>query len=378
MNERAPAFAMLGAGVISTAVLVSLPVLAAGMATQVGGGDRALGILASADMAGSALASLAVLPFIGRIKWRLLAWGAMLAVVIGNALSAQASVLWTLAAARAFTGCGSGAIVALTFVGLCHSGDPDRHFGIYVLAQLVLQVALMWEFPVAIAAGGMWVVYAVLAGLTAASAILVRYFPRDADHAGIAAAPAHASATRRMRLAGTIGLVALAAYFTAAGAVWSYLEPIGAEFGLDTAAVGRTLAGAAFAGMAGSLLVVVLAARFGRQACLAAGTIATIAAVLLLADGGATARFTVAAALFTFAWNFTFPYQMGMLAQFDRSGEIAVTSLVIQLFALAAGPLLVAAAYPGAGHAIILLTGAAGFLASFGLFAAGARLAAPR
>lgn len=375
MTGRAPALAMLAAGVNATAVLVSLPVLAAGMAAQAGGGERAIGLLASADMAGSAIASLAVLPFIARANWRPLALAAMLAVVAGNALSAAAEGLWALVAMRMFTGAGSGIVVALTFVGLCHSANPDRYFGIYVFAQLLLQAALMWAFPGAIADTGIWLVYAALAGGTAISALLVPYFPRDAADAGIAAAAMQPPP--QARRAGATGLAAQAAYFVAAGAAWSYLEPIGGKFGLDAAAVGRTLSGSAIAGMAGALLVIALASRLGRQHGLAAGTLASIAAVALLAGAGPPLQFVAAAALFTLAWNFTFPWQMGLLAQSDQSGGIAIASLVVQLFALAAGPLLAAAALPVAGHAGILWGGAALFLASIVLFHLAARRSRP-
>jgi len=370
MTGRAPALAMLAAGVNATSVLVSLPVLAAGMAAQAGGGERAIGILASADMAGSALASLAVLPFIARAHWRALALIAMFVVVAGNAWSAMAQGLTPLAAARVVTGAGSGIVVALTFVGLCHSASPDRYFGLYVFAQLLLQALLMWAFPIAVAASGMWLVYAVLAAGTAASALLVPCFPRTAADAGLTSAAEKSPLTAR---SGFTGLAAQAAYFIAAGAAWSYLEPIGANFGLNTPAVGRTLSAAAFAGIVGALLVIALAARLVRVKGLAAGTFASVAAVVLLCGSGPAAQFVAAAALFTFAWNFTFPWQMGLLAQFDHSGGIAIASLVVQLFALAAGPLLAAAALPWSGYGGILLGGAALFLASLVLFATAAR-----
>lgn len=374
MTGRAPALAMLAAGVNATAVLVSLPVLAAGMAAQAGGGERAIGLLASADMAGSAVASLAVLPLIARANWRALALAAMFVVVAGNAFAAAAQGLGPLVAARLFTGAGSGVVVALTFVGLCHSANPDRYFGIYVFAQLLLQAALMWAFPIAIAASGMWLVYAVLAAGSAASTLLLPLFPRDAAHAGIAApALAPPPASRR---AGSMGLAAQAAYFVAAGAAWAYLEPIGGYFGLDAAAVGRTLSVAAIAGMAGALLVIALAARLARRHGLACGTLASVVAVALLSGDGPSLQFVAAAALFTLAWNFTFPWQMGLLAQFDHSGGIAVASLVVQLFALAAGPLLAAAVLPGTGYAGILWGAAMLFVVSVVLFAAAGRRSA--
>ena len=57
----------------------------------------------------------------------------------------------------------------------------------------------------------------------------------------------------------------------------------------------------------------------------------SIVSVALLMDGSGMARFFIAASLFNFAWNATFPYQMGVLAQQDRTGAVAILSLLVQL-----------------------------------------------
>ena len=52
-----------------------------------GWGDREVGWLASADMTGSAIASLCTIPIIGRMRWRLAACVAIAVMITGNLLS---------------------------------------------------------------------------------------------------------------------------------------------------------------------------------------------------------------------------------------------------------------------------------------------------
>ena len=166
-----------------------------------------------------------------------------------------------------------------------------------------------------------------------------------------------------------VALGAQAIYFLAAAAIWAYFEAIGRGFGLSLAQVGAALAASAIAGMAGSGAVIVIGARLPRVLLIAAGTIVSIGSVLLLAQGAGYLSFLVSACLFNFAWNYTFPYQMGVLAQLDRHGSVAVISLVVQLAGLALGPAIGALLLTGAGYGQILYACGACFLVSLVLFA---------
>lgn len=373
--------ALLVVGVLATLVLVSLPILVAGMTAAFQWDDRYIGWLASADMAGSAIASLWVMRHIARIRWRATALRALAVVVAGNLLSIAAQGFVSLAAARVLTGCGNGLILAIVFVGLCHSRSPERLFGAYVLAQLTLQALALALLPRLIEAQGMAGVYAVLATVSAASALLVRFFPADLQqctagpHAGpradgAAAADAARGAPHPARAA--LGLAAQGLYFLAPGATWGYLERIGASFALGGGAVGEALGAASFAGIAGALTVMLVGGRFRGLIPLGLGVAVSVLATILLMDGTGFARYLLAAALFNFAWNFTFPYQMGILARLDRAGSVATSSLVVQLCALAAGPLLASFLVGGARFEPVLWACAGAYAVSFCMFAGGA------
>jgi hypothetical protein len=104
------------------------------------------------------------------------------------------------------------------------------------------------------------------------------------------------------------------------------------------------------------------------------GSVLSIVAVTLLIEGTGLVRFMVASSLFNFAWNATFPYQMGVLASLDRTGAVAVLSLLTQLAALALGPLLASTLLSTSGYDGILLACIACYVVSLFGFTASTRL----
>jgi predicted MFS family arabinose efflux permease len=362
-------FALLVAGVSSTLVLVSMPVFVGAMVSTFGWGDREVGWLASADMAGSAIAALCTIPIVGRMRWRIAAFIAIAVMVTGNVLSTFATSFPTLMTTRAIAGAGSGIMLAISYVGLCRSANPDRYFGLYVFIQLGLQVLTLAGFPPLLGSYGLDAIFVLLAGVAAALLILVPWFPsRMPDSAD--------ARTKRGSLstAAIVGVTAQAIYFLAPGAVWGYLERIGQTFSLSLPQIGFALGASTFAGIGGALLVVLLGNRAPRRLSMAIGSALSIASVLLLMDGSGMTRYFIAAALFNFAWNATFPYQMGALAVLDRTGAVAILSLLVQLGGLAAGPLLASMLHPDQGYGTILLACIGCYFLSLSLFRVSSRL----
>jgi hypothetical protein len=104
-----------------------------------------------------------------------------------------------------------------------------------------------------------------------------------------------------------------------------------------------------------------------------AATLASVIAMQTLIGGSGMPAYVAATCLFTFAWNFTFPYQMSLLARLDTTGAVATLSLLVQLCALAIGPLLAAALLGTGGYRTVLTTCNAAYLVSLALFAVGSR-----
>ena len=370
-KRSVPTLALVVTGVVATLVLITMPVFVGGIVDQFGWGDKEVGWLASADMGGSAVASLIVARFVSRLNWRSTAWVAIFFVVLGNVISIHMDSVLSLFLIRVFTGFSNGLILSLVFVGLCHSSNPDRYFGIYVFSQLTLQACLLVILPDMLGLWGMVSVYLLFASASAATSLLVFLFPRRMPPSGTTVGNEPETKKSGISAISGLAIVALGAqavYFLAPAAIWGYFESIGQTFTLTINEVGDALGTASLAGIFGALVVIVLGTRFNRLLCMGIGTTISIAAVWILLNGFGFAWFLAAAALFNFAWNYTFPYQMGVLALFDRSGSVAILSLVVQLFGLSFGPMLATFLLFGEGYSVILWACAACFLISYVMF----------
>lgn len=369
---------MLAAGVASTCVLLGLPVIVGGIAGEFGLDNIQRGWIASADMAGSALASLLVMCRIASLNWRSAARAAVALVIAGNLASIWATEFGTLLATRVLAGFGGGFILSIAFTGLCHSRQPERYFGLYVLAQLVLQVLLLASLPAVIARGGMSWVYGILAAGAVATGFLTAAFPSGlaavvtAKHA-IKDVDARGGVDESRSARATIALAGQAVYFVTVAALWGYYEGFGAASSLSLPQIGNALAISALAGIVGAVAVMFLGTHVSRSQAITAGALVSVAGSMLLIGGAGPLGYAISASLFNFAWNFSFPYQMGLLSRFDSQGSVAVTSLIVQLAGLALGPAVAAVLLRDADYDSILLASLAGYGFSLGLFLWSAR-----
>ncbi len=363
---------MIITGVIGTLVFISLPIFVAGIAGQFGWSEKEIGWLAAADMGGTALASLLMSVFIARMAWKKTIRLAVVCAIAGNLLSIAMTSIGTVLLIRLLTGFSNGVMLAIVFVILTRSRLPDRYFGVYVLAQLGLQVVLLPMLPGIIAQRGMPAVYILFAAASAVSLLLLRYFPAQPGGQP-AAAPAALSdkpapGAQQPGAWAVMALSAQATYFLAPAAIWAYFESIGETFELSISAVGDALGLASLAGIAGALLVVVLGSRFSRNASMAVGTAVSMVAVWILLHESGFTWFLLAAALVNLSWNYTFPYQMGTLALFDRDGAVAALSLVVQTFSLSLSPMLASFLLVGSDFSVILWACLGCYLVSFLMF----------
>jgi len=353
--------ALILAGVISTVVLVSLPIFALALGEKTGATTEQLGWLASADLLGSAIASMAGSLWLNRMNWRKMILVASVSIFICNLISTQITSLDIMLVVRFLCGLGAGVIITATFAGLCHTSNPDKSFGWYVTLQLILQSVLLIGFPPLMATWGTDVIFVCFMGFAVLGALLIPWLPSGL---GDSVVPKSVKVPRMAK----VGLAALGIYFLAPAALWGYFEPIGRTFALDTAVISEILGLSAFAGIAGAFTVVLVDVKIGRMVSISIGVILSLFAVWMMLDGQGYMQFMITTCLFSYAWNYTFPYQMGVLAQYDEGGSMAILSLAVQLLGLAFGPFLASVLLVNEGFSLILLAVVASYLVSYVLF----------
>lgn len=328
-------FAFVCSGVLSTLALLTLPILVATIADQIHLNVQEIGWLASADMAGSALAALLIVLNIHRLALNKLVLAGLITVIWANALCFVAFEFWPLWWCRFFSGFGNGLVLTVCFIAMCRSADADKSFGLYAFFQVMLQIALLRVIPVFVGEYGVGLIYALfmVSALMVGAILLLRNSVSTGDlnsgfHLGQFSFPAKTA------------LLAMACYFLAPSAVWGYLETIAEDFSLSLESTGRALSWASFAGAIGAYSVVLLSRYNRRLMFIGLGCGLSTLSLCLLVDGDGYLQYLTAASLFNFAWNFTFPFQMGVLASMGRNDGVIIVSLVVQLGSLALGPLI--------------------------------------
>jgi DHA1 family inner membrane transport protein len=325
-------------GTLGALTIMVVPGFVMLIAAQSGLDDRQLGFIASWDINSMAAAIGAATLLISRCNWRHLAVAGAALLVLGNLWTAASHGYTTLAAARVLTGIGEGLTVAVSFAALGSASNPDRAFGIYLVAGLTVSAALLALLPWLEASVGAPAVFSCIALLTAASSASVLWLPR-CNPGSVQWETGAPPVCRELAISGLVGVFL---YFIAQGAMWSYFERIGRASGVDAAVIGEAMGLSSFAGMAGALLAVSVCTRFGRVLPLVASGFVSVVSFWMLRGRVSGTELVIAGVLFNFAWNLAQPLLSGVCAEADAQGRVVVAMGCIQTVGFGVGPALAA------------------------------------
>lgn len=354
-HARPAMAAIVGFAAIVPAVLMMAPAVASQLASQLQLGPVDIGNLFSAELGAMSLATLPALFWLPRVNWRSAAWLAVAIFIIANLLSATTINYPLLLALRFVSALAGGSLMILCLSAAATLPNPDRAYGLWVMGQLALGAVGLMVMPTLFAHFGIAACYVGLALLMALCAPLARCFPQRQQNARPASAPT-ASGPRRGRA--TLGIIATLAFYISLSGVWTFVGQIARQSGIDAQQSGTIFAIATLLGVAGAGSASLIGRRLPRARLLLAGFAMMMAAMLLLLNNPALARFASAALLFKFSWTFILPFILATLADIDHSGKLMnATNLVIG-GGLAIGPALAGqliAANGGSLHLLLLL-----------------------
>jgi len=120
---------------------------------------------------------------------------------------------------------------------------------------------------------------------------------------------------------------------TGLGLKWPVVGQIAAANGVAPGTVATGFSVAGLGGVAGAVASASLATRFGRLLPLIVGTLGMLLALVLVG----TNLFVMAAILTMFFWAFALPYYLGLVAEIDATGRVAVFTSAMIPFGMAAG-----------------------------------------
>ena len=306
------------------------------------------GLIIVAEVAGGALASILAMFWINRISWRIALSFALAVVIIGNIVTMMQTDVNVITALRFAIGfCGQGTAFAIGISIIGNTSDPERNFGFVIASQVAFGVVSLFTLRPLVeqyqTIGGM---YVPLAGLAAATLLLVKFVPTGSAHAemGGGERPAGSLALPLTSLA------AMLIWCCGLGAMWAFIERIGVEGGLDSVVALRALGISSAIAIAGALSASALAAKgVGRFMPVTIALLAQMAMAWMLQGEMNWIEMAIKASIFQIFWNLTGPFFMGAIAASDTSGKISVLIPAAQTSGFFIGPAVVGAFLDGSG-----------------------------
>lgn len=338
-------------GVMGNSVIYMVPLLVGGMVNDRGFSEAQSGYMASADLAGYAIATFLTAMVISRWSWHRLAYTGLVLMVGANIATTFAAELPAFAATRVINGLGSGILAALASVSVGQSENPDRNYGLLLAASLLYGTAALWGLPVLLAQLGLNGAYWLLVVQAATMMLAVPRLPQW--HV-----PARRAATIGRRqgiwvLAGGL-LAAIMIFWAAQNDVYAYIERVAHASGLSAGFIGFTLGMANLTGFLGASLVAVLGTRVGRLLPLVVATAILLVCIAVLARPLTPLVFLLSMGLTALAWNIVNPFQLGILAGVDSTGRALALAATMTGAGLAIGPAVGATAIGIGGYDAVL------------------------
>ncbi|MGE4410782.1 MAG: MFS transporter [Sphingobium sp.] len=355
--------ALIIPGVAATESFAILPVMLGIVARGWGLTDEMLGILASIELAGLALGTLAAVMLMRKWGVGRTAFRAMLMLMLANVAALMAPDLAWLMALRALAGLAAGAGLAICYVNLANTSHPERNFAVFTLIQLLLGAIGLFTLPFLADLIGWGAPYGLLGGsaLLGMLATLLPLSPNDPDK-GHPTPPANTpspapSASFRRNRPGFLALIGVGCYFIGITAVWAYMDRIGSELLLTPARIAMIVAASQIVAMAGAASASLLAGRLSLTTSLAAGSLMTVTGIIILVFAHEMAAFALAVAMISFAWNYVTAPQFAAVAMVDTNGALAGLMSTVTGVGAAAGPAF-GSGLVGHGFTPLLVTGA--------------------
>jgi hypothetical protein len=329
-------FASLVVGSVGTLILGLQPVLLGALLSEGRVNFDGLALIATTEMLAIGLGSVTFALVLSARHMRVKAALLLIAVAVGQYLTAQATELVSLATIRIVTGLMEGGLIAIAVEYIARTDRPGRSGGWFVSVQTIAQSLLAAVLALAVipewgSAGGFELLAVVsVATLAAIPWISDDYGPlRDTESATDAA-------TSRLKPAAAV--LTIFTLYLFIGAIWAYLEPLGGQSGIDAATVGVMVSASLLAQVVGALIATMLEPHIRYPLVIGGAAIAGSLIAIGFAMGAGLMLFWLLALATGFLWLFVVPWQISMTLAADPSRKTALLVPAAQLFGAAIGP----------------------------------------
>lgn len=363
--------AVMGLIVVGTLAINLLPSLVGSFVDHLGFSEQNAGLVAAAQLFGSAFGLLISTAFLGRTSLRKAAVIALVLIAFCDVLSAGAQGALALSLVRFCAGAGAGVILGVAIGIMSAARNPDARFGLALVAQFSVGAGALYTLPTLLASFGMAGTFLSIACVSAAGLLLAPWIARRTaarDAVEGDARPLTTLFTRPVILV----LLSFCVFYISNGAQWAYADRIGADGGLPVELVSTALSISMIFGILGAVAAAAVAGHLGREPSLLLGASGAVAASIILTFDFDFFFYCAAVCLINFSLSFVVPFYLGVLASADATGRLGSVAYVLNLLAMSLGPAAGGLIVDG-GYDPFLFATASGYGLSFVLVLYGIR-----
>ena len=321
MQESKIVFAASAISATSSTLFLLMPLLIGVLIDDLGLSNQDAGFLASIYFGGYLGVCLSIVFWIHKVNWR---WLSMLAhgLLIGGLSGAAFTVNYSFLLCLFFVaGCGGGTLFSLCIKILSASSKPDRNFGFKLAAEQLVAAVLLFLLPWLVISNWGFRGFCISVALVfAVLSISTTWLPKALNRPD---ETTHASNSQ-----GTIGvwlaLFCLMLFMAGLSGVWAFVERIASSNDISAVNIGRALSYGVIGGGLGAFAAAALNDRHGRAIPLLVSLVLLSAVLFVLSINFDSAIFIVVCIFLSGMWNFSMAYQMGVVANTDKSGTLSV------------------------------------------------------
>lgn len=315
-----------------------MPALVDGLKEALQFTNQQAGMVGSANVYGAAVGAFLIVFVVHKINWRLTSFLLLIGLIAIDFFSMKITSVSILTGVRFLHGCIGGALVGIGFAIIARTVNADRTFGMLLLVQFGFGGLGMLLIPELVEKYGIQVLYLSLILFSFVTMIMVFFIPDlerlKAKKMGVSSWGLLTSKPL------VLSLLAVFLFQAANMGLYAFIVGLGKNYGLEIDFISTTLAWAAWVGIFGALLVILLSTRYGLSKPLVFGIMLTALGTWALVYSDNVTIWILANMGVGITWAFVIPYLFSICARLDSNGQVAAMSGMASKLGLASGPVV--------------------------------------
>ncbi len=312
--------------IVGNAVFIGMPMLVGSLADTLGFNEQQLGWLASADLMGIFVASIAASLLVNRVNRQLLVYIGISVAILANFSSTIFHDFNTLFTIRIISGIGGGLCYSVGVATIAGTHKTARNFSILLFVLVAVNAIELYTFPTISDNWGVNGIFLFFCAAFVMTYFFVRWLPSSNKESIDQDSASDAHQASKVSIPAWIPwlcLTAVACVYINVGAFWAFIERLGVDASLSDDFISNTLALGTLFTLSGCAIATWMGNKFGQSKPLIAAFVLMTAILFLLAFSVTPVIYVVAATVFNFCWLFIDVFQLGTIVNIDHSGKYA-------------------------------------------------------